>query len=70
LADTVSEVHDELRIIVQSWIDALLSGDSVAFFNVTVPWNFSPQFIIDNQALMEDAKKRYAQLDFPAVLRL
>lgn len=70
LADTVSEVHDELRIIVQSWIDALKSGDSMAFFNVTVPWNFSPQFIIDNQALMEDAKKRYAQLDFPAVMRL
>jgi 3-oxoadipate enol-lactonase len=70
LMDTVSEVGAELRIIIQSWMDALRSGDPLAFFNATVPWNFSPEFMTNNMALLEDAKKRYPLLDFPAVIRL
>jgi 3-oxoadipate enol-lactonase len=70
LADTVSEVRQELCYIVQSWMDALKTGDPLAFFNATVPWNFSPQFVRANPALMADAQKRYATLDFPAVIRL
>ena len=70
LADTVSEVGAELRIVVESWIDPARSADAMGFFNATVPWNFSPQFIRANPALLEDAKKRYALLDFPAVVRL
>ena len=70
LIDTVSELKPELRIIIQSWIDALSTGDPLVFFNATVPWNFSPAFIRENQAVLEDAKKRYALLDFEAVTRL
>jgi 3-oxoadipate enol-lactonase len=70
LMDTVSEVGPELRLIIQSWIDALKTGDALSFFNVTIPWNFSPQFIANNAALLADAQKRYALLDFPAVIRL
>ena len=70
LMDTVSEVGAELRIIIQSWVDALKAGDALAFFNATVPWNFSPEFIANNTALLEDAKIRYLLLDFPAVIRL
>jgi 3-oxoadipate enol-lactonase len=70
LADTVSEIHDDLAQVVRSWIDALQTGDPSAFFDATVSWNFSPQFIQGNQAIMDDAKKRYATLDFPAVRRL
>jgi len=70
LIDTVSEVGDELRLVIEGWIDALRTGDALAFFNATVPWNFSPRFIADNPALFDDAKKRYALLDFPAVIRL
>jgi 3-oxoadipate enol-lactonase len=70
LIDTVSEVGPELRLVVESWVDALKSGDPLAFFHATVPWNFSPEFIANNGALLEDAKERYAMLDFPAVLRL
>lgn len=70
LSDTVSEVGAELRLVIQSWVDALRSGDPLAFFNATVPWNFSPRFVAQNTALLEDAKKRYALLDFPAVIRL
>ena len=70
LADTVSEIHDNLALVVRSWIDALRTGDPMVFFNATVPWNFSPEFIRENQAILEDAKARYATLDFPAVMRL
>lgn len=70
LIDTVSEVGPELRLTVQSWVDALRVGDPMAFFNATVAWNFSPEFIANNRALLEDAKKRYASLDFPAIIRL
>jgi pimeloyl-ACP methyl ester carboxylesterase len=70
LADTVSEVRPELHYIVEGWIDALRSGDAGAFFNVTVPWNFSPEFVRANPELMADAQKRYALLDFQAVTRL
>lgn len=70
LMETVSEVSTELRFIIQSWVDALKTGDALAFFNATVPWNFSPEFIANNTTLLEDAKKRYALLDFPAVIRL
>ncbi len=70
LADTVSEVGPELQVVVQSWVDALKTNDPLAFFHATVPWNFSPEFIENNTALLEDAKQRYGQLDFPAVIRL
>jgi 3-oxoadipate enol-lactonase len=70
LADTVSEIGPALCAIIKSWIDALESKDPIRFYHATLPWNFSAQFIQDNPALLEDAKKRYAQLDFPAVLRL
>lgn len=70
LADTASEVGPQLRMIIQSWIDALESNDPDVFFHATVPWNFSAEFIRSNGALLEDARKRYAQLDFPAVTRL
>jgi len=70
LADTVSEVGPELNIVIQSWVDALKANDPLAFFHATVPWNFSPDFIEKNAALLEDAKQRYTQLDLPAVVRL
>ena len=70
LADTASEVRPQLRMTIQSWLDALETGDPLNFFHVTVPWNFSAEFIQSNPDLLENAKKRYAELDFPAVIRL
>jgi 3-oxoadipate enol-lactonase len=70
LADTVSEVGPELRTVIESWVDALKTDDPAAFFNATVPWNFSPEFIRANPGLLADAKKRYADLDFPAIIQL
>jgi 3-oxoadipate enol-lactonase len=70
LIDTVSEVGPELRLVIQSWVDALQAKDPLAFFHATVPWNFSPDWIAANKKILEDAKKRYELLDFPAVIRL
>lgn len=70
LADTISELGPALRMTCEAWMDALKSGDSDIFFRATVPWNFSPKFIAENQPLLEDARQRYAQLDFEAVYRL
>jgi pimeloyl-ACP methyl ester carboxylesterase len=70
LIDTVSEVGSELRLIIQSWVDALRNKDALAFFHATVPWNFSPAWIDANGPILEDAKERYKLLDFPAVTRL
>jgi 3-oxoadipate enol-lactonase len=70
LADTVSEVGPELKLTVESWLDAARAGDADAFFNASVPWNFSPAFIAANPALLEDARRRYHSLDFQAVVRL
>ena len=58
------------RKITPSWVDALRTGEALGFFNATVAWNFTPEFIANNKALLEYAKKRYASLDFPAVTRL
>jgi 3-oxoadipate enol-lactonase len=70
LADTASEVGAELRITVDAWLDSAKAANANAFFNATVPWNFSPAFIAANPRLLADAKGRYALLDFPAVVRL
>jgi 3-oxoadipate enol-lactonase len=70
LVDTVSEVGPELRLVIESWVDALRLEDPEAFFHVTVPWNFSPQWIAANGPILEDAKGRYKLLDFPAVINL
>ncbi len=70
LADTVSEVQEDLRRTIHSWLDAARAGDAEAFFEVTVPWNFSASFIEANQQLMADARERYELLDYPAVVRL
>jgi 3-oxoadipate enol-lactonase len=70
LADTVSEVGPALRTIIESWLDAARRGDAGAFFNATLPWNFSAQFIATHGELLQDARKRYESLDYPAVVRL
>ncbi len=70
LVDTVSEVGPELVTVIGGWVDALRVGDPVGFFNATVPWNFSAEFIANNTTMLEAAKERYGDLDFPAVIRL
>jgi pimeloyl-ACP methyl ester carboxylesterase len=70
LADTVSEVGPELRLIVEGWKAAALTGDPDLFYAVTVPWNFSPAFMAAQAPLLDAARRRYRDLDFAAVGRL
>jgi len=70
LAGTVSEVGQELRLIVEGWKAAALSGDTDLFYLVTAPWNFSPEFIARHAALLAAARERYRTLDLPAVAHL
>jgi 3-oxoadipate enol-lactonase len=70
LADTVSEIGPELRSVVDGWLAAARQADPDAFFSVTVPWNFSPDFIRTHESVLADARGRYAMLDYPAVVRL
>jgi len=70
LADTVSEVGPELRMVVEGWRAAAATGDGDLLFLVTAPWNFSPRFIASQGPLIEAARARYRELDLPAVARL
>jgi len=70
LMDTASELGPELRATAENWLAAARRADPDEFYNATVPWNFSPQFIREHEALLADARRRYALLDFPAVARL
>ena len=70
LMDTASELGPELRATAENWLAAARRADPEEFSNATVPWNFSPPFIREHEALLADARRRYALLDFPAVARL
>jgi 3-oxoadipate enol-lactonase len=70
LADTVSEVGAELRLIVEGWKAAALTNNPDLFFLVTVAWNFSPEYIAARAAVLQAARAGYRDLDLPAVARL
>lgn len=70
LADTVSEVGPELRLIVEAWRDRAAAGDGDGLFTTSVGWNFSPAFVSAHAELLATARQRYALLDLPAVARL
>jgi 3-oxoadipate enol-lactonase len=70
LADTVSEVGPELRLIVEGWREAAARADPDLLYLVTAPWNFSPGFMVAQRPLLDAARARYADLDLAAVVRL
>ena len=45
-------------------------GDPDLFYHATVPLNFGGTFIRNNAAILEQAKTRYAQLDYPPLVKL
>jgi 3-oxoadipate enol-lactonase len=70
VADAVSHVKPALRIVVEGWIEAARVEEADLFFDVTVPWNFSPGFIDTHPDLLEEALARYRLLDYEAMVRL
>ena len=70
VADAVSHVEPQLRIVVEGWIEAARTGDADAFFDATVPWNFSSAFIDAHPGLLDEARARYRLLDYSAMVTL
>jgi 3-oxoadipate enol-lactonase len=70
LADTVSEIGPDLRLVVEGWKAAARTNDPDRFFLVTVAWNFSPDVIDARAAMLQAARARYRDLDLSAVARL
>jgi 3-oxoadipate enol-lactonase len=69
-AACVSEIDVVLRGVGEMWLDAAQRHDPELFFRVTYPFNFSARWIAANAPLLEQARARYAKLDFDAVANL
>ena len=70
LSSTVSHVEPSLRSIIEMWIQAAKRKDVEMFYRVTYPFNFAESWIVANPQLLEQARARYASLDFGAVVNL
>jgi 3-oxoadipate enol-lactonase len=70
LAGTTSEIGPKLNLVINGWLNHANKGDLESFFNSTVPWLFISKTIAKNPQILENARKRYAKLDFAAVAEL
>ncbi|MHA2140787.1 MAG: alpha/beta fold hydrolase [Candidatus Thorarchaeota archaeon] len=70
VCSAVSYVGPLLHEMVQLWRYACELGDPDLFYHATVPLNFGVTFIRENTAVLEQAKVRYVQLDYPPLVRL
>ncbi len=70
VCSAVSFVGPLLYKMVQLWRYACALEDSEMFYYATLPLNFSETFLRENTAILEQAKERYTQLDFPPLVRL
>ena len=70
VCSAVSFVGPLLNEMCQLWRYACVVANPDLFFHATVPLNFGETFIRENTEILEQAKGRYAQLDYPALVRL
>jgi 3-oxoadipate enol-lactonase len=70
VSSAVSQIDPLLETIGKSWSCAIQSGDPNLLFHVTVPFNFSEEWIGANLALLEASRKRFEQLDLQAASEL
>jgi 3-oxoadipate enol-lactonase len=70
VCSAVSYVGTLLFEMAQLWRYVCKLGDPELFYKATVPLNFAETFIRENTALLKTAKVRYAQLEYPALVRL
>jgi 3-oxoadipate enol-lactonase len=66
----VSFIGPLLSEMCQLWRHACVLAEPKIFYHATVPLNFGETFIRNNTAILEQAKARYAQLDYPALVQL
>lgn len=70
VCSAVSFVGPLLYGMCQLWRSACMLEDPEMFYHATVPLNFGETFIQENTAILEQAKLRYAQLDYSPLVRL
>jgi pimeloyl-ACP methyl ester carboxylesterase len=69
-ASAVSQVDPVLRGIAEMWLEAARCRDANLFYHATYPFNFSQRWIAANAPALDQARVRYQQLDFDAVVSL
>ncbi|MHA2209985.1 MAG: alpha/beta fold hydrolase [Candidatus Thorarchaeota archaeon] len=70
VCSAVSFVGPLLNKMVQLWRYACALEDPEMFYFATLPLNFSETFLREQTAVLEQAKARYVDLDFPPLVRL
>ena len=70
VSSSVSQIDPLLAAISQSWMAALQTRNAEMLFTVTLPFNFSENYIQTNQAILAASGKRYEQMDFVSVSEL
>ena len=70
VCSAVSYIGPLLSNMAQLWRNACMLEDPELFYNATVPLNFGETFLREQTALLEQAKERYTQLEYPALVRL
>ncbi len=70
VCSAVSFVGPLLYKMVQLWRYACALEDPEMFYYATLPLNFSETFLREQTTVLEQAKARYMQLDFPPLVRL
>jgi 3-oxoadipate enol-lactonase len=70
VTSAVSEVDPDLEGLIGGWIAAARAKDAELFYQTVYPLTFSEPWLSANQALLEQARKRYKTIDFAAMLAL
>jgi 3-oxoadipate enol-lactonase len=70
VCSSVSSVGPLLRTMCQLWRYACEQEDPELFYYATLPLNFGETFLQEQTAILEQAKARYTQLDYPPLVRL
>jgi 3-oxoadipate enol-lactonase len=70
VSSSVSHIEPLLHAIGESWQNALARQDGGLVFSVTLPYNFSEQWLQANQAILPNTRARYDQLDCVSGLAL
>ena len=66
----VTYLEPYLKYISHLWRNTCSLADPMLFFYSTVPFNFNPIYVNNNQEVFEQAKERYKAFDYPAFIRL
>ncbi len=70
ICSAVSYSNHILHEVGMLWRKASVLADPDLFFSATLPFNFSETFIRNNPKFFEEAKARYADLDYPSFVKL